>query len=370
MVLTGRLSLRSHPWLADHAVSGTVLFPGTALVELAIHAGDRVGRGHLEELTLETPLVLPDGDGVELQVRATGPDGSGRTAVTVHSRRDAEWVRHATGTLTADRGVAEEDLRAWPPVGATAVDLDGVYESLAARGYEYGPVFRGLRAAWRRGEEVFAEVALPEGESVEAFGVHPALFDAALQATTLESLAGSDEVELPFAFTGVSLFATGAAALRVRVTPDGDGVGLLLADTEGVPVAVIGSLVSRPLPAGGLRAADPGLLRLEWTPVASADDSVPAGDMAFLGDRHLLGALRTDAEAVADLATLRDRVRAGTPARLPGRDAAGRRAGRRRRGPRHHRPGPGAGPGVAGGRGAGGCAVAVPDPWCGGRAAR
>jgi len=40
--------------------------------------------------------------------------------------------------------------------------VDGAYDLLADRGYGYGPVFRGLRAAWRRGDDVFAEVVLPE----------------------------------------------------------------------------------------------------------------------------------------------------------------------------------------------------------------
>src|SRR5690606_26603842 len=57
-VLTGRLSLRTHPWLADHAVLGTVLVPGTAFVEMALCAGDRTGYHRLDELTLAAPLVL------------------------------------------------------------------------------------------------------------------------------------------------------------------------------------------------------------------------------------------------------------------------------------------------------------------------
>ncbi|MGD0068736.1 MAG: type I polyketide synthase, partial [Streptosporangiaceae bacterium] len=56
---TGRLSALSHPWLADHTVQGNVLVPGTALLELAIRAGDEVGCDVVEELTLGAPLVLP-----------------------------------------------------------------------------------------------------------------------------------------------------------------------------------------------------------------------------------------------------------------------------------------------------------------------
>ncbi|MGW5767484.1 acyltransferase domain-containing protein, partial [Streptomyces tendae] len=58
MVFAGRLSAASQGWLVDHAVHGTVLVPGTALVELALAAGDQMGCGRLEELTLQAPLVL------------------------------------------------------------------------------------------------------------------------------------------------------------------------------------------------------------------------------------------------------------------------------------------------------------------------
>ena len=58
-VLTGRLSVAAQPWLADHVVAGAVLVPGTALVELAVRAGDAAGCGRVEELVLEAPLILP-----------------------------------------------------------------------------------------------------------------------------------------------------------------------------------------------------------------------------------------------------------------------------------------------------------------------
>ncbi len=63
-LLTGRLSLESHPWLADHVVSGSVLLPGTAFVELALYAGLRLGCGCVRELVLQEPLVLGDDSGV------------------------------------------------------------------------------------------------------------------------------------------------------------------------------------------------------------------------------------------------------------------------------------------------------------------
>ncbi|WP_369799342.1 acyltransferase domain-containing protein, partial [Micromonospora sp. M42] len=69
VVLTGRLSASTHPWLADHVVGGAVVLPGTALVELAVRAGDEVGASRVRELTVAAPLVLPNPGAIRVQVR-------------------------------------------------------------------------------------------------------------------------------------------------------------------------------------------------------------------------------------------------------------------------------------------------------------
>ncbi|KJK55294.1 type I polyketide synthase, partial [Saccharothrix sp. ST-888] len=281
MLFTGRLSTGTAPWLADHAVNGTVLLPGTAFVELAVKAGDEVGCGRVAELTLEVPLLLPERGAVQLQLHLGEPDESGRRPLAVHSRpegSDGDWTRNVSGLLEPDTATAGFDLAAWPPAGAQPVPLDGVYERLAEQGYHYGPAFQGLRAAWRRGEETFAEVELP----LEAaqFGLHPALFDAALHA------AGVGEAEpgparLPFVWNGVSLFAAGATALRLRITGT-DSLTLQLADTTGSPVASVDGLTTRALDGGALGTAAnaDALFRLDW-PVLAVDG--PAVDHAVLG---------------------------------------------------------------------------------------
>ncbi|MFE0176327.1 SDR family NAD(P)-dependent oxidoreductase [Streptomyces sp. NPDC059002] len=257
VVLTGRLSTRTHPWLADHVISGRALFPGTAFVELALRAGDHVGVGTLRELTLGAPLVLAADAGVAIQVAVAEPDASGRRSVTVHSRPDgddaAPWTRHATGVLTATAaapGTTPTDLTVWPPQGAQPLDVTGVYADLADQGYGYGPAFQGLRAVWKHGADVYAEVALPEAAAAEAgaFGLHPALLDAALHAADLDAEPDAD-VLVPFAWTDVTLHATGAAAVRVKITRTaGSTLALHLADATGAPVADIGGLTSLPVP--------------------------------------------------------------------------------------------------------------------------
>ena len=310
LVFSGRLSVQTQPWLADHAVTGTVLLPGTALVELAIQAGDQAGCGRVEELTLAAPLVLPADGAVQLQIMVGVPDDSGQRTVEVYSRpedaaAEERWTRHASGLL-AQAGPADlagvGDFAVWPPAGAVPVEVDGLYAAMAAGGYGYGPAFRGLRAAWRRGEDIFAEVRLPADAAADAgsFGLHPALLDAALHASGLAEAAGTgarpaageDAVRLPFAYAGVSLHAAGASALRVRLRRDGDGgLSLAAADDAGAPVVSVGSLVSRPVAAGQLAAAGGGggpldaLFGVEWVPVPVPveEDAGLAGRWAVAG---------------------------------------------------------------------------------------
>ncbi|WP_139822315.1 type I polyketide synthase, partial [Mycobacterium lacus] len=289
VVLTGRLSRGVQGWLADHAVGGVAIFPGAGFVELAIRAGDAVGCGVVDELTLAAPLVLPPTGSVAVRVVVAGPDESGTRAVSVFSRADrgSSWLLHAEGVLSAGSAQPAEDLSVWPPVGAVAVDVGDGYERLAERGYGYGPAFRGLTAMWRRGEEVFAEVSLPAdaGVSVAGFGVHPVLLDAALHAVALSAErteVPEGSVLVPFSWQGVSLHAAGASAVRARIAPVGpSAVSIELADGLGLPVLSVTSMLARPVTERQLRAARSGsgpdrLFEVVWSAQpSSAVEPVP-----------------------------------------------------------------------------------------------
>ena len=270
VVFSGRLSPSAQPWLADHVVGGSIVVPGTAFVELAIRAGDEAGTPVVRELTLHAPLAIDEA--VQVQVRLGAPGTDGSRPLTVHARAgDAPWVKHAEGVLAPASGTSGAALTEWPPAGAEAVDLDGMYDELASTGLAYGPAFRGLRAAWRLGGEIYAEIAL--AEPGDDFGLHPALFDAALHAVGLARTA--ERLELPYAFSGVELFASGASAARVRVRPAGTAVALDLADSSGQPLASVGALTLREVPAGPLSAAGAdiaatALFTVDWVPAQAA----------------------------------------------------------------------------------------------------
>ncbi len=340
LLLTARMSLAAHPWLADHGAMGVVLLPGTAFLEFAIHAGSQVGCDLVQELTLEAPLILGEKSAVQVQVAVGGPDESGSRTVSIHSRPESAhsdghgteelWMCHASGVLAADEApLGEVRERAagltggvWPPPGAESVEVSDLYSRLAERGFDYGPAFQGLRAAWRRGSEVFAEVSLSEEERPQAglFGVHPALLDAALHAAgpgLLEPDGNASEsaVRLPFAWRGVSLHAGGASSLRVRVVQAGsDEISLVAADENGALVASVHSLVSRPIAPELLAAArrsaqHDSLFRLDWIPI-SPDPAQQPGEAELVllaaSNTKLAGALEQAGHTTmyTDLASL------------------------------------------------------------------
>ncbi|QLH26192.1 type I polyketide synthase [Streptomyces sp. Rer75] len=334
-LLTGRLSPQTHPWLNDHRVLDTVLLPGTAFAELALHAAARTGCDQVSELTLAAPLVVPDGEAVDVQVVVGAPGPGGERSLTIHSRPAAEsgdtaWTRHATGALAPSTAVTPLALDgAWPPPGATPLPVRDFYARLADHGYAYGPSFQGLTAAWRLDDHLYAEVALPEGERASAtgYGIHPALLDAALHTRALDVAPDSEEAQrvlLPFAWTGLRLCATGADALRVRITPTAaDRLALQVCDPVGAPVVTVDDLILRPVPEdarlGRARSASRNaLFQLSWAPMPLPEGGTeggPALRTAVLGAaaEPLVAAL-PDAARHPGLDAVRAAVADGAPA--------------------------------------------------------
>ncbi|OQS12812.1 hypothetical protein B0T36_22885 [Nocardia donostiensis] len=273
VTVTGRLSLHSQPWLADHALGGTVLFPATGLLELAVCAGRRVGAPEVVELSMPAPLPLSAGGATHIQVIVGAAEANGTHPVTVHARSaDADrWLLHAEGRV---RAVAEPGsgtnptVDTWPPEHAEPVPLDGVYEDLADRGYGYGSAFRGLRAVWRRGADLFAEVELPDSvDDARRYHVHPALLDAVLHAAATG--AAGPGTMVPFAWTGVVPGTAGRTRLHARISPVGDdAVALHITDPTGTPVLAVRSLILRPIRFDEKTAEAGRLLSmLTWLPI-------------------------------------------------------------------------------------------------------
>lgn len=296
LIMTGRLGVSDHPWLADHAVFDSVVVPAAVFVELALRAGVEVGCEIVEELTIVAPLVLSDQTSVFYQLRVGSAADDDRRSVSIHARpRDAPdqgWVQHATGWL-AERAASTRDagLGVWPPPGSERVALTEFYPEPGESGLWYGPSFQGLREVWQRGTDVFAEVTLPGERASEVgdFEIHPAILDASLHAILV---CDQRPARLPFTWSGVAVDARGATSVRVRITRVGpDSVSVFAADPSGVPVLSIGSLMLREVAEDQVRANRAGgadsLFQVSWTPVEYTD--------LLIGDRLDVRPSSTDA---------------------------------------------------------------------------
>lgn len=343
-LFSGRISVSATPWLTDHAVGGVAVLPAAAMVEMALAAGSSAGVGWLDELILQAPLLIPEDDVVALQLAIGPAHADGRCDLRLLSRpvgADADgvvaqqlWVCHATGTLRAPTDAemgGPEPVTPWPPADAAPVEVDSMYDRLAEAGLQYGPAFQRLQAVWRRGEELFAEVALDEGQRSEGFTVHPALLDAALHpAAALQLLSdpAAGRVALPFAWAGVGVFSPPsreARVLRATLQPMDSGLRLEIADAAGTPVLTVGHLVARPVDIAELArlstGADQSLYTLTWTAlprpvgeptaVAALGQSPPAVDGSLTGYRdvtELIAAVREGAAVPAVVVTAAPRA--------------------------------------------------------------
>ncbi|WP_440581675.1 type I polyketide synthase [Streptomyces djakartensis] len=295
-------SLKTHDWLSGHTVFGAVVVPATAYLDLALTAGRHVGCAALEDLTLEVPLILPETGGVQVRIVVGAADASGRRTLQVYSRpgdhapTTGGWTRHAQGGLTPDTSSTPaaadtaRPLTAWPPAGATRITVDGLYDTFADAGFDYGPGFRGLREVWRHGDDLYALATLPDSAATGAFALHPALLDTVLHASVAGGVieVTGEQGRMPFAWAGARLTGTCGPAVRVRLTPAGeDTVSLTVADEDGRTIASVASLMFRPAVAEQVRSAlggqEPPLYEVRWRPVAPGEPAARPARWGVIG---------------------------------------------------------------------------------------
>ncbi|MFH9864424.1 type I polyketide synthase, partial [Streptomyces sp. NPDC017202] len=353
LTLTGRIAAGNPAWLIDHAVAGTVLLPGTAVLDMVLYAGVHVGLTEVAELLLESPLAVPANGDVLLRLVVGEPREDGDRTVALYSRPEnadtsTAWTRQATARLSAGTPTpTDPDLfpepGPWPPAGAEPLPVDAFYDELADMGLRYGPTFLGLRAAWRDADAILVEAELPGTTDPDEFLIHPALLDSALHGfllTRSERGTADGTPVMPFAWSGARVERTGATSLRARITPLApDRLRLEARDQDGRLVARVDSLTTRPVPTADIAGLIPGdrgdLYVMDWSE-PPAPQAPPARRWALLGDPAALApgcavpagtaaypdvaalARAVDATGVApDLVVLADRAPSAAPGSEP-----------------------------------------------------
>ncbi len=320
MLFTARISLQSHPWLADHVVMGAVVLPGSALLEMALHAGIRTHCPIVEELTLQAPLILDSQQATQIQLTISEPDQQGARQIKTHSRPQHpteqgqhDWTLHATGTLApqTDKTISDWEndpdtqqanaLLAgdWPPPNAEAIDLTDLYPELQQLGLAYGPSFQGLTAAWRTPTHLLAEATLPKANTHTAhtYNLHPALLDAALHTLTLDTLTQNSQqtppqIHLPFTWQNTQLHQPPTTTLRIALTHNPNQTATLhLTNQTGTPTATITELATRAASPEQLalagRSAAPPLYELQWTEAPAPSGAGAVEDWHVVARREL-----------------------------------------------------------------------------------
>ncbi|WP_165986444.1 type I polyketide synthase [Streptomyces sp. YIM 98790] len=181
----------SAPWLSDHRVDDAVVLPGVAMLGYALAAARaRYGElpASLTDVAFTGDLTFGEGDAAVARMgvlwRDDVTEGGGFTLLSLPEGAPG-WTGHATARVwqnTAPGPVA--DFPAALAGSGETVSGDDFYAACAARGLHYGPAFRGITGLRRDATEVLAEVVLPRRcrAGARPHSVHPALWDAALQA--------------------------------------------------------------------------------------------------------------------------------------------------------------------------------------------
>ncbi|MFE3457713.1 SDR family NAD(P)-dependent oxidoreductase [Nocardiopsis aegyptia] len=311
-LFTGVLDTARDGWLTEHTIGGRPLLPGTAVVELFLHAGRECGCPEIADLTLTAPVEIPAMEGgprVHVQIMVDPPDNGGRRAVRLRTLVPGEgtWRLHAQGDL-APRSPHRPLLDTARPAGAVELPVEGAYALFAEHGYDYGPGLRGLRDAWEDEAGLGAEIELGAVPSAAGHmaGPHPVLTDAGLQTLLLGHLRSNGGARrlLPYAWSGVRLHTSETPSrLRVRAESTGtDTWAVAFTGADGTPVMSVDSLTVRHEPTtdatstGALFHQD--WIELEW--FAEESGRAPAGAWAVLGETGPTGATRyADADELA-----------------------------------------------------------------------
>lgn len=173
------------PWLSDHKVGGTIVFPGSAYAEMALAAAREWQGGNqfaVKELDIQSPLVF-DGEHARTIRLNLNPRDGGFQIVSRQRLSHDEWTSHAVGRLI-EAAARNPKVRIEPVVEcAPRIDRGAHYRLAAQLGLDYGPQFQGFGEACMDQDRLEAVFDLPASvRSTPGYLLHPAVLDVCYQS--------------------------------------------------------------------------------------------------------------------------------------------------------------------------------------------
>lgn len=316
ILFEGKISIDRLPFLNDHRIYGSAVLPATAYMEMGLAAArEAFGTGiySIENLTIQEPLIIADGESRVVQVIVT-PESAQKGVFQVFSLLGddevSNWKLHARGDIQTDQtgNLSEQRLETVQAGFNEPFSLDSYYEDLQLTGLDYGPSFQGVKQMWHQPGAALAYID-PEFRPNETknFQLHPALLDASLHplgAILGTNMGDNNSVYLPVGLKRLTVYgiAGEAAWSYVAVQADNDGkpgesftADLFIYDDAGALVAEIESLYLKRAPRESLRRAlerrlDDWLYQVTWQPKPLKESDLPAsGRWLILADHSGIG---------------------------------------------------------------------------------
>jgi mycocerosic acid synthase len=248
------LSFGSLPFLEDHHVAGTVLFPGAGYVELGLAAREALTKSascSIEDLELKVAIPLEAEAPARVAVTIS-PDSS---VLSIHQEREgSDPVLCARAKVFSCGRLPEAvDIEALRQRLTDDLSPDLLYAALANRGLRYGPSFRAVRSLCRTAGEVLAGLAIPEGVDAQGFHLHPVLLDGAFHSLIASADDGPRGDLIPVSIDRIHYFggSSPVAYSHGRIVQAGvEGVtgDLTLLAEDGTVVAQVNGFTCRFLP--------------------------------------------------------------------------------------------------------------------------
>ena len=218
------------PYLADHVVSGAMVLPGTAYLEMALAASAATHEGgahEVEDLEILVPMVFDAEHAQTVRLELSQQDGYFRIFARQRLSIDP-WTLHAVGRLLgaplAGRP-AQQAIADWTAeVGRPVVGAKQHYALARLLGLQFGPSFQGMDKAWiqEQAGHLVARIRAPGPiqKEVSSYQLHPVLLDSCFQ-TLLDIFkakieAGDRATLLPVRIGRLRLFEAGKEVAWVR----------------------------------------------------------------------------------------------------------------------------------------------------------
>lgn len=255
------------PWLSDHKVQGSIVFPATGYLVMALEATSQYGKLHnvainlatqfkLQEVKIGRSMVLSEETSTEvtliLRPREEGSqDPSKSSMVFSISSWTSErgWAEHCHGLISVhqsdqepnpingERQMAAQQQQHKNHIGEiqsrcqVPVDPTNVYSRFSRAGLDFGPAFQNIIGGRAAKDSAISTISIPNTSSrmprefESRLPIHPATFDACLQVIDIASTGGDfsgSDLHVPVFFKEITvchgLTDTPATELRVLAT--------------------------------------------------------------------------------------------------------------------------------------------------------